>query len=262
MTTTSDFPTTVRRLGLEWNIALDGSAAGSDAWLADDILQGHDPAELTTSFIGLPHSERNEVLAALIRCARADWFCELAVFLLVHRAVASRVSGHKALRGETGFTRDAMILSAMHTAIQRRSFPHTAQIFSSLVLNTLHELTTRSASLARAMDTEVPSGLMALDPDRGSGSLDSRSEDATPSDRPDDPIQEIVELLAWAADSQTLTSYQIRLLARIHLSGMTLQAVADEDDVTVRTITARTAGARNALKEAVQNHISAWGTWA
>ncbi|MFK4298148.1 DNA-directed RNA polymerase specialized sigma24 family protein [Arthrobacter sp. GAS37] len=249
-TTASDIPTTRRRLTLEWSIALGSAPAGPDAWRSDECLKHHSPADLPTTYNTLSVTERNTVLAALLRLARTELFCELAVFVLMHQRIAWRVSSARILQGTDNFTRDAIVLTAMHSAIQYRSPGSENKIFSSLALNTLHELNRLSRSERAAMD-EIPSDDQAL------AALASGAQTNAPS-----PSEELVELLAWAADTQALTSYHVGLLARLHLGGRTLQAVADEDGVSIRTIANHTTRARQDLKLAVQNHIQAWGRWS
>ena len=249
-TTAADIPTTRRRLTLEWSIALGSTPEGPDAWRSDPCLQHYSPAELPGLYSTLKPVERNTVLAALLKLARTDLFSELAIFVLLHQRITWRVSSARILQGADAFTREAMVLTAMHSAIQHRSPGVTNKVFSSLVLNTLHELSRMSSSERAAMD-EIPAEdhtLTSLAPEAQSGASSASAE--------------LMELLAWAADTQALSTYQVSLLARLHLGGTTLADVAAQDGVSLRTITNRSAKARAELKLAVQSHIQAWGSWA
>ncbi|MFK0074637.1 sigma-70 RNA polymerase sigma factor region 4 domain-containing protein [Arthrobacter woluwensis] len=251
MSISTSVPTTRRRLNLEWNLATERHPSGTPSWQGHLSLKDHSPTELVSSYDNLATNSRNEVLLALLETAKHDEFCELAVMVLLLQRVTWRVSSARVLQGADTFTRDAMVMTAMHLAITHRAMgTDPRKAFSALTLNTLHELT-RTTRNERDCTTEIPvESFESLQP---AISTPSASEKAA---------EELVQLLGWAADSQALSSSQVSLLARIHLGGMSLADVATQDGVSIRTITTRATKAKAALKDAVQSHIDAWGTWS
>lgn len=172
----------------------------------------------------------------------------------VHYARTSRAIRSMCTSGSVDAVGTA--IGAMWQAIAQYKLERTSRVHATLGLNALNLITTSIAHSPATCGSPVDDEYLeyAIHDIDGTDSLESQWGD--------DSFNDLVTLLRWAIDTDTLTPDEVKLLAGFDLGTLDdRQRLADDLHVNRDSLTRRVYRIRRKLLTAVQEYIRTHGSW-